>query len=434
MGNADREPREPAEGPSDGTDRLGSWKEIGVYLGRDVRTVQRWEQTQGLPVHRHRHSRLSTAYAFKSELDAWWHNRPAEPARALPSSPDAPQGADSSSHEASVAGSAEKSGRRGGGAVRVALGLVALLTLGLGGYAWRSSTGPPTLPFEARDFVLIAAFDNRSGDPLFDGTIEYALERELANSTFVNVVPRLRVRDTLELMRKPLDARVDVEIGREVALRDGHVPVLLAGRVEQFGTRYVLTADIVRTADGALTSSVRAEAMAEADVLDAIGRLALDVRRRLGETVESWQGSLPSFPRVATSSLRALQLYTRAWEAMGWNESAPVNTAVAEKLLREAIAIDPAVRAGAYDVGAGRRRQSTAGQDRAAAARRARAGRLHTSPGTRAFAHRSRSSDLSSPVRLLEGSGRRRRGRWRGTTRGAGSRRRRVGSHPSRGA
>src|SRR5215510_5291053 len=56
-------------------DRLDSWKEIASYLGRDVRTVQRWEKKEGLPVHRHQHDKLGTVYAFPSELDAWWVDR-----------------------------------------------------------------------------------------------------------------------------------------------------------------------------------------------------------------------------------------------------------------------------------------------------------------------------------------------------------------------
>jgi len=54
-----------------GRDRLESWKEIAAYLGREVRTVQGWEKSEELPVHRHRHSRLATVFAFQSELDAW---------------------------------------------------------------------------------------------------------------------------------------------------------------------------------------------------------------------------------------------------------------------------------------------------------------------------------------------------------------------------
>ena len=55
--------------------RLESWKEIAEYLGREVRTVQRWERDQGLPVHRHAHHKRSSVYAFPAELDRWRSGR-----------------------------------------------------------------------------------------------------------------------------------------------------------------------------------------------------------------------------------------------------------------------------------------------------------------------------------------------------------------------
>jgi hypothetical protein len=58
-----------------GRDRLDSWKEIAVYLGREVRTAQRWEKREGLPVHRHIHPKASSVRAFKHEIDAWLHGR-----------------------------------------------------------------------------------------------------------------------------------------------------------------------------------------------------------------------------------------------------------------------------------------------------------------------------------------------------------------------
>ena len=58
--------------------RLESWKEIAGYLSRDARTVRRWEQAEGLPVHRHRHLARSSVYAYRSELDAWRANRKPE--------------------------------------------------------------------------------------------------------------------------------------------------------------------------------------------------------------------------------------------------------------------------------------------------------------------------------------------------------------------
>jgi TolB-like protein/cytochrome c-type biogenesis protein CcmH/NrfG len=55
--------------------KLDSWGEIASYLGREVRTVQRWETTEGLPVHRHEHKKKSTVYAYAGELDEWIKNR-----------------------------------------------------------------------------------------------------------------------------------------------------------------------------------------------------------------------------------------------------------------------------------------------------------------------------------------------------------------------
>lgn len=56
-------------------DQLDSWKEIAVYLRRDVTTVQRWEKREGMPVRRHLHDRLGSVYASRAELDAWMRSR-----------------------------------------------------------------------------------------------------------------------------------------------------------------------------------------------------------------------------------------------------------------------------------------------------------------------------------------------------------------------
>jgi TolB-like protein len=55
--------------------RLDSWKEIAAYLRREVRTVQRWEKSANLPVHRLQIEKQSAIYAYKSELDAWYADR-----------------------------------------------------------------------------------------------------------------------------------------------------------------------------------------------------------------------------------------------------------------------------------------------------------------------------------------------------------------------
>jgi hypothetical protein len=58
--------------------RLDSWKEIAAYLKRGERTVRRWEQVEGLPVHRHIHEKAASVYAYSGELDAWVQGRGAK--------------------------------------------------------------------------------------------------------------------------------------------------------------------------------------------------------------------------------------------------------------------------------------------------------------------------------------------------------------------
>jgi len=75
--------------------KLVSWKEIAVHLGREIRTVQRWEKTEGLPVRRHEHQKRSTVYAYASELDEWFKKRqPADDPEADAAFVPEPDGAD----------------------------------------------------------------------------------------------------------------------------------------------------------------------------------------------------------------------------------------------------------------------------------------------------------------------------------------------------
>jgi TolB-like protein/DNA-binding transcriptional regulator YiaG len=72
---------EAAHRPSSGAvvpavrNRLHSWKEIAAYLKCEVRTAQRWEEREGLPIHRHMHRKLSSVFTHPNELDEWWVRR-----------------------------------------------------------------------------------------------------------------------------------------------------------------------------------------------------------------------------------------------------------------------------------------------------------------------------------------------------------------------
>jgi hypothetical protein len=68
--------------PPAAAERLLSWKEVAGYLKCNIRSVQRWERGEGLPIHRHIHQKGSTVYAYCNELDAWlWTRRPLKASR-----------------------------------------------------------------------------------------------------------------------------------------------------------------------------------------------------------------------------------------------------------------------------------------------------------------------------------------------------------------
>jgi tetratricopeptide (TPR) repeat protein len=200
------------------------------------------------------------------------------------------------------------------------------------------NTPPSALQFEARDWVLIATFENRTGEAVLDGTLEYALERELSNSAFINVVPRELIEDVLELMRKPADTRIDARVGREIAVRDGRIRAMVTGRIEKIGPTYVLTSQVVNPEDGRTVKSLSQEAAAHSELLHAVRRQALNLREGLGEMLSTVRQSSLALEKVTTPSLHALQLYSQAVSFMqgeSWKHEPT------EQLMKQAIAEDP---------------------------------------------------------------------------------------------
>jgi tetratricopeptide (TPR) repeat protein len=308
-------------------------------------------------------------------------------------------------------------GRRaliGAAALMVALTAGAAATWGWG--AWPGSK--LAIPFAAREWVLVAGFENRSSNPAFDDVLEPALVRELAASGFVNVVPRARVEDTLSLMRQPVDLKLDARTAREVSVRDGGIRALLTGRIDKIGQAFVLTTDIVRPVDGVVMASISLDVPGAEMLLARIQQQALRVREALGETLPALTHNAAGLQRVTTPSLPALRLYSEAAALMdgeAWLLSLDLKSryASAEALLRRATEADPTF-ASAWLLLA----QTVRGQSRPAAealsfAERALTEATRATPVERCFieaiVHRfradagsGRNSDLEASARAFE--------------------------------
>jgi hypothetical protein len=219
---------------------------------------------------------------------------------------------------------------------RVPVAAAALLMTILGSLLW---LWPARLvPAHGAGWVLVTAFENRTGDPLLDGTIAHVLAQELTRSPAIDVVPRERIDDVLRLMRRPAGTPLSLAAAGELALRDGNVRAIVTGAVAKRGTGYELTARVmnVGTPDGA--PAVVERATTTSDLLPAAVRLARRIGQQLGAPAITTSGGA-SLARVTTPSLLALQRYSRAADLLAGE--GPGNPPAAEALLREAVAADP---------------------------------------------------------------------------------------------
>lgn len=190
----------------------------------------------------------------------------------------------------------------------------------------------PALAFSARDWILIADVDNQTGDPVFDRSLSTALNVDLSQSQYVNVLPRGRVRQALLRMQRPAAGPLTETLASEVALREG-AKAVLACSIAQVGTVYELTARLIdpQTHTPVLSDAARAER--KDDVLPALDDLATRVRRHLGESLGALSRQHRPLPKVTTASLDALKLYADAGRAP--------DSDTKDRLLEQAVALDP---------------------------------------------------------------------------------------------
>jgi Flp pilus assembly protein TadD len=292
--------------PDAAGDRLESWKEIAAYLKKDVSTVQRWEKREGLPVHRQPHDKQGSVYALRSELETW-------------------RGRD----RADVAG--RRTAWRVSTATAVLTGVVAVV---LAAGAFAILRRPARAALHARDAVLIATFDNRTSEPLFDGMLAQAFAIQLEQSPALRVVPQAQVMETLRRMGRPDDETLTLPVAREVCQRQ-NVPALVTGSIAPLDSGYVIGADVVHCASGTVLARVQTRAASRGDVLSAISRAAADLRGQVGESLASIRAADVPLPDVTTRSLDALKLFARGRERrLRFDERGAV------ALFREAVALD----------------------------------------------------------------------------------------------
>ena len=182
----------------------------------------------------------------------------------------------------------------------------AVLAVSLGAAATLYSVSG--VDFSERDWVLIADFENRTGDSVFDESLNFALTVGLQQSQHVNVFPETRVAETLRRMGRQGVDTIDQATGIEVALRE-NLRILVVPRISRVDSVFVLTTTIVDPATGEDLKSRSIRTTGKANVLPALDKLARKLRRDLGESMFAVARRDVELEAATTPSLEAL----RAW-------------------------------------------------------------------------------------------------------------------------
>ena len=204
----------------------------------------------------------------------------------------------------------------------------------VGGLYWLTH-GRPALSFHSRDSVLIADFENQTGDPRFDSALATAFSVSIEQSRYANVFPRMELDAVLKRMGRPQNERVTPTLGREICQRE-NVRALIVSSITRTGQEYALTSQLIDPKTGDTVRAYTERSYGEDHILEALDVLSRDVREALGESLYQIQRTDKPLPQVTTKSLSALQQYadgSNLWRLGKFQD--------ATTLFKAAIASDP---------------------------------------------------------------------------------------------
>jgi serine/threonine protein kinase/Flp pilus assembly protein TadD len=266
--------------------------------------------------------RVTSAEAFPPQLD-----RPASGSGSVPTS--APAGAepkrDSGGVRVSSASTAAESGPVETGSSRVSTAEIvvkplwkrwkvivpALLVLAAGAVGGFFYIRNPSVPkLTDKDQLILADFDNKTGDPVFDSTLKEALAIQLEQSPLIQLVSDAELHNSLQYLGQPKDQRITPELAQQIGQRLA-VKAYLTGTIEPLGSSYVISINAVNCATGDVFGREQITAADKSAVLGAVSTVATSMRARLGESLSSIQRlSTPYLSSVTTASLQAFHAFS----------------------------------------------------------------------------------------------------------------------------
>jgi serine/threonine protein kinase/tetratricopeptide (TPR) repeat protein len=216
-----------------------------------------------------------------------------------------------------------------------AAGLALVLLSGI--TAWtlvRDSSRRPKLT--EKDTIVLADFDNKTGDPVFDDILRQGLAVGLQQSPYLALTSDRTVQRTLALMGQPGDARLTPEIAQQVCERTASAAVV-DGSIALVGNQYVLGLRAKGCATGHILDQQQKVVGRREEVLNALSEMSREFRTKVGESLATVEKHSMPLSEATTPSFEAFKAYssaTRLSLSSGRYE-------LSNPLLRRAIEIDP---------------------------------------------------------------------------------------------
>ncbi|HYL77890.1 MAG TPA: hypothetical protein VEU96_27000, partial [Bryobacteraceae bacterium] len=186
-----------------------------------------------------------------------------------------------------------------------------------------------------KDTIVLADFDNKTGDPVFDDTLRQGLSVELQQSSFLTLISDSKVRQVLALMGSPKDSRLTSAMAQQVCERTASAAVL-EGSIALVGSEYVLGLRAKNCRTGDTLDQEQAVAAKREDVLNSLSQIGRNFRTRVGESLATVEKHSAPLAEATTSSLEALKVYST-----GMKVHYATGSIVGIPFFRRAVEIDP---------------------------------------------------------------------------------------------
>ena len=186
-----------------------------------------------------------------------------------------------------------------------------------------------------KDTIVLADFDNTTGDPVFEVTLRQGLAVQLEQSPFISLVSDDRIRKTLRLMAQPDDVHLTEKLAREVCER-ANATVEIDGSIARLADNYVVGLKAVNCQSGDTLAQEQITSEDKGHVLAALGKAAKELRQKLGESHSTIQKFDAPIEQATTPSLEALKAYS-----VGAKTSHQKSEVAAVPFFKRAIELDP---------------------------------------------------------------------------------------------